>query len=740
MLSKAQWITDESLKVPPRSEAKPITFHKKFDVNINQEEVLNRLNCPELKSAYLTCTALGIYTVGLNGQKVGDIYFAPGYTSYHNRLQVQRYDITTYMKEQNTLEITVAGGWAVGHYGYNGRKNRLYANKQALLCEIQLNYADGSEVIIPTDDSWRVTHRTAYKKAGFYYGEDYNANIKPINLHAAKSITLPFATKLIEGGPYVKEHEVIKPVSITLGRHGFICDFGQNFAGMIRAEIEGIHGQKIIIRHAEVLKDGELYTKPLRKAKARIIYTCKEGKQVYQPTFTYMGFRYCEVSGISPEKIKITAIALYSDIEQIGGFECSDENLNKLQKCIEWGAKSNFVDIPTDCPQRDERMAWTGDTAVFARTACFNFNMHEFYEKWLADMREEQGENGAIPDVVPRSYIKNNRATPLWGDACALVPWASWLAYGDDKILKRQYDCICKFIEEGLKHCTDYIWDKGFQYGDWCAPGEGYNSWITKGKYTGTCYFASTVKTAAVTAALLGRKDKQKYYNKLFDDISDAYIRHFTDGNGKIINEFQSAYVLPLYFGMTGQHTQKFADHLAKLVRKADYHLTTGFAGTPYLLFALADNGYSDVAYKVLMQDTCPSWLYEVKSGATTTWERWDAIKPDGRLNGSGMVSYNHYAYGSVGDFLYRRVAGIEAVEAGYRVFRIAPLVGGGLTYAKAWTKCAYGRIVSSWELEDKKFILTIEIPEHTEVQIVLPSGRVEHKTGGTYQFIEDFI
>lgn len=726
MLNKAQWITDESLYVLPRSEAKPITFQKSFDVNL------------KLKTAHLTCTALGIYEVKMNGQKVGDIYFAPGYTSYHNRLQVQMYDISSFVNENNILEITVAGGWAVGHFGYNGRKNRIYAKKQALLCELHLIYEDGSELYITTDESWRVTHRTAYKKAGIYYGEDFSANIKSTKFHAAKAISLPFIPKLIEGGPYVKEQEVMKPINVTESRNGFIYDFGQNFAGIIRAEIEGIEGQKIIIRHAEVLKDGELYTKPLRKAKARIIYTCSEGKQVYKPTFTYMGFRYCEVSGISIEKIKLTAIALYSEIEQIGGFKCSDENLNKLQKCVEWGAKSNFVDIPTDCPQRDERMGWTGDTAVFARTACFNFNMHDFYEKWLADMRVEQGENGAIPDVIPRSYLKNDRATPLWGDACALVPWASWFAHGDDQTLKLQYDCICKFIEEGLKHCTDYIWDKGFQYGDWCAPGEEYKDWIVKGKYTGTCYFASTVRTAAITAALIGRKEDQEYYNKLFDDISEAYIRHFTDGNGKVLNEFQSAYVLPLYFGMAGKYAQTFADHLAKLVKEADYHLTTGFAGTPYLLFALADYGYIDVAYKVLMQETCPSWLYEVKSGATTTWERWDAMKPDGSPNESGMLSYNHYAYGSVGDFLYRRIAGIEAVEAGYRKFRIEPMVGGGLTYAKAWTQCAYGRIESSWKLDGNKFTLTVTIPESTEAQIIMPSGSVEYKTVGTYSFIEN--
>jgi alpha-L-rhamnosidase len=454
------------------------------------------------------------------------------------------------------------------------------------------------------------------------------------------------------------------------------------------------------------------------------------------PQLTYMGFRYVEVRGIEPENIQLEAVAVYSDIERIGKFECSNELINKLQSCIEWGAKSNFVDIPTDCPQRDERLGWTADTAVFAATACFNFDMHDMYEKWLLSLRDDQGSKGQIPDIAPRVWMGNSRSAPVWADACAIVPWSSFMAYGDKATLEKQYDCICRYIEDGKTHLTDFVWDKGFQYGDWCAPGVNRPIWQERGKYVGTCYFANSVKIAARIAEILGKLDDKERYEQLFTDICSGFERRFVNADGSIKGEFQSAYVLPLYFGMLPQYHKAFAGNLYRLVRDADFHLTTGFAGTPYILFALADNGYLDAAYKVLLADTCPSWLYEIKAGATTMWERWDALRPDGSVAGANtMVSFNHYAYGAVGDFLYRRIAGIEATEAGYRKFNIAPKLGGGLTYAKAELNTPHGKIASSWQLDDNKFTLTVDTPPSTECTVTLPDTTTHNVAPGNHVF-----
>lgn len=468
------------------------------------------------------------------------------------------------------------------------------------------------------------------------------------------------------------------------------------------------------------------------------IYTAKDGVQEYMPQMTYMGFRYIEVIGIEPENIELTSVALYSDIKQIGKFECSNELINKLQKSIEWGAKSNFVDIPTDCPQRDERMGWTADTAVFASTACFNFDMQDMYEKWLLSLRDDQGANGQIPDVIPRVKMSGKRSAPVWADACAIVPFATCMAYGDISILEKQYDSICRYIEDGKNHLTDFVWDKGFQYGDWCTPNAKKLVWQARGKYVGTCYFAYSVNIAAKIADILGKESDKQKYEKLFLDICGGFERRFVNADGSIIDEFQSAYVLPLYFNMLSKYHSAFADNLARLVKDADYHLTTGFAGTPYILFALADNGYIDLAYKLLRQDTCPSWLYEIKAGATTMWERWDALRPDGSVaRANTMVSFNHYAYGAVGDFLYRRIAGIEAVEPGYKKVKIAPKIGGELTHASASTVTPFGKISSSWKIEDSQFILELEVPKEIQAEIILPSGKKHIFGGGKQQFTE---
>ena len=732
---EAEWITDASYHFLI-SSPKPMVFCKNFATT------------KKIKSARIYSTALGIYELRLNGLKVGRDYFSPGYTSYKTQMQYQTYNITDMLQKDNEIYAIVAGGWAVGEYSMM-HTNKIYAKRQSLLLEIRITYEDGSTEIIGSNSSWGVSEKGNWRYGDFYNGEIYDARIdlKQIKYKKAAITATKYHSKLIaDYGSPVRNHELMKPVKHwTCKSGGIIYDFGQNFAGVISAKIKGSEGKKIVFKHAEICVDGELYTKPLRWAKARVVYTCKEGMQEYSPRFTYMGFRYVKVEGITADQLELSAYALYSDLEITGDFKCSNEDINRLQQNISWSGKSNFVDIPTDCPQRDERMGWTGDIAVFASTASFNFRMKRFFDKWLLDLIAEQDENGGIPDVVPHGKYGKARTTDCWADSCVLVPWASYMAYGDKELLKRQYDSMKRHIQAELRlaqegshgeEAEQYIWRKGYHWGDWCSPGEIKKQWKEKAPWVATAYMANSCRIMSLIANELGTGADSKYYQHLAIEISKAYTKIHTDGNGKLHQEFQTGYVLPLSFGMVKEEeSKKMADNLATLVEKADNHLATGFCGTPYLMFALSDHGHMKKAYELLYQDTCPSWLYEVKVGGTTVWERWDALRSDGTVNQSNnMVSFNHYAYGAVGDWLYRRIAGIEMTKPAYQEFQIKPMPGGDLTWAKASICTSYGEIVSDWKVTDK-FHLNIKIPVNTKCNVVLPDGTKEMHGSGEYSF-----
>ena len=746
---KAKWITDGSYNFPEKVSPVPMTFRHLFDTH------------KPIRRAWINATALGVYELLLNGEKVGDEYFAPGFTSYEHQIQYQTYVITDQLRKTNSVFAVVAGGWAVGSFNYK-RKNRISADRQAFLCEVHLEYADGTAEVVATDESWQVTEEGNYRMAEWYDGETYDATIDLETVPWKQAaITRPRSNPVLlaEYGCPVRAHGEMKPVSCVKSPSGeLIYDFGQNFAGVVSARLRGKKGQTIVFRHAEVLVDGELFVKSLRTAKATATYVCTDGKQTYSPRLTYMGFRYVGVRGIAPENLDLSAFALYSDLEETGRFSCSNELLNQLNENIRWGGKSNFVDIPTDCPQRDEREGWTGDIAVFAPTACYNFDMSRFLDKWLLDMRAEQGRGGGLPMVIPRAGDSwPALANSCWGDSCILVPWAEYLARGNKELLRRQYPVMKKFLKAAkwwsaflaFTLSSRYIWRFPFHFGDWCAPGETVNQWLKKGKWVGTAYFANSCGIVARIAGLLGKPEDAAYYRRLRDKIIRAYRKVFTDGNGRLKREFQTAYVLPLEFQMTkGKETEATAQNLVRLVREADNHLTTGFTGTPYLLFALSDHGFADVAYDLLLQESCPSWLYEVKAGGTTIWERWDALRPDGTVNigdltgdkpdeesNGGMVSFNHYANGAVGAWLYRRVAGIEATSGGYRTFLIAPQLGGGLTWAKGSVITPYGKVLSDWNVADGIFSIHVEVPVSTACTLILPDGANKTLSSGCYSF-----
>lgn len=746
---KAEWITDGEYHFTEKKiSPKTMTFRKKIACS------------KKVTKARMYVTALGIYEMTLNGEKVGDIYFAPGFTSYRNQLQYQTYDVTAQLQQENELIAVVGGGWAVGSFTYK-RVNRNYVDRQALLCELRITYEDGTEEIIGTDESWEVTLDGAVRETEFYNGEVYDATVdlEQISWHKAAKEQVKLQPEILaQYGAPVKAHEVFHPVSVTKAPSGvLIYDFGQNFAGVVSAKIKGKKGQKITFRHAEILMDGELFTKPLRSAKQEAVYICRDGEQTWSPRMTYMGFRYVSMEGAAEEDVELSAIALYSDVEDNGEFSCTNELVNKLQSSIRWGAKSNFVDIPTDCPQRDERMGWTGDIALFSPTAAYNFDMSRFLEKWFKDVRSEQNKGGGIPVTVPLVVVPGQweimipMAVDHWGDVCILAPWAEYKMRGDLGLLKTMYPTMkrymkaCKFWASlGSVGKHKYIWKLLHHYGDWCAPGIGMWAWMGRGKWTATACMSHSSKILSQIAGLLGEKEDAVYYRNLSEKTAEAYRDLLMEKDCTVKKEFQTAYVLPLYYGMLSKEDKKkTAAHLARIVRENDYHIATGFPGTPYILFALADNGYEEDAFKMLMTDTCPSWLYEMKVGGTTIWERWDALREDGTCNTGdddgtgGMVSFNHFSYGAVGDFLYRRIAGIEMLSGGGKKVRIAPMVGGGLTQARGVVNTAYGKVTSEWWISDGKFTLHVDIPCSTTAIVKLPGGEEKKFGSGSYTLEE---
>ena len=741
---KGQWITDGDYHF---TEAKVSPVPMVFRREITTDKPIAR--------ARLYATAMGIYEVELNGKKLGDRYFAPGFTSYKSYLQYQTYDVTPFMTGHDTLTATVAGGWAVGSFVFT-RKNRVTADRQALLAELRIEYEDGSVEVIGTDSSWQVTEDSPVRMADIYDGETYDATKETTGWHNAAPETLKITPAITaEYGAPVRAHEVMRPVAITTAKDGeVIYDFGQNFAGVIHMKLNGKAGQIITVRHAEILNpDGTLNTTFLRTAKATATYICRDGEQEYSPRFSYMGFRYAGVKGIDPKELEIEAVALYSDVAQHGGFHCSDEMLNKLQSNITWSAKSNFVDIPTDCPQRDERMGWTGDINVFAPTALYNFELSRFLEKWLRDVKAEQLPTGGLPNTVPvQGYgfpaTMPEMAVDWWGDACVNVPWALYEATGNVDILRAMYPAMQKYVKAcrfwagfGIgKH--RYIWHTPavLHFGDWVAPDvPKMSQWQGRSKYTATASLCNTSGRLAKIARLLGKDEDAAQYETLSAKVADAYCSILTDGSGKAKDEFQTAYVLPLYLNMFPENVKaKAAENLVKLVEKNDYKIGTGFPGTPYILFALADSGHADTAFKMLLNTQCPSWLYEVRVGATTVWERWDGLDENGEcpIGDDGtdqMISYNHYASGAVGAFLYRRVLGVEPVLPGYKLFKFAPLVGGGLTEADGTVGTPYGEIKAAWHIENGEMTAEITVPMGTACTVTLPGGVEQNLSGGSY-------
>jgi alpha-L-rhamnosidase len=544
----------------------------------------------------------------------------------------------------------------------------------------------------------------------------------------------------------VKEIEELKPVKVLKTPAGdTVLDMGQNMVGWMKFRITAPAGTTITLRHAEVLdKKGNFYTANLRTAQERIRYTTKgQGTEVYEPHFTFQGFRYVAVSGW-PGEVKtgdFTGVVVHSAMERTGTFESSNPLLNQLEHNIIWGQKGNFVDVPTDCPQRDERLGWTGDAQVFAPTASFNFDTAGFYTKWLRDVSLDQQDDGAVPFVVPnvlsRDTRKGESAAAGWADVAVVMPWTVYQAFGDKRILEEQYASMKSWVEYMRRAAGEkYLWNTGFTFGDWLSfatTSAAYPGATTSSDLIQTAYFARSTELLAKTAEVLGKKEDAAEYAELEEKIKTAFVKEFVTPNGRLSSDTQTAYALALEFDLLPEVTRaEAAARLAEDVRKFK-HLTTGFLGTPVLCKALSDYGYLDEAYMLLNRKEYPSWLYPVTQGATTIWERWDGQKPDGSFQDVGMNSFNHYAYGAIGDWMYRVVAGINLDEQapGYKHILIEPEPGGELTYAKAAVESMYGRVSSGWKIADGKLKLTVEVPANTTATVRLPQGKLEHVSEG---------
>lgn len=691
----------------------------------------------EIRKACVYASACGIYMVQINGAKVGCDLLAPGWTEYHNRICYQTYDVTNLIKnteeesfavKENTIEMTVAKGWYSGIYNFFCTPH-IYGEKSAAFLELHIWYKDGRKEVIKTDETWTyTTGETRY--AEIYHGQTIDHTYireeeKPVQmLEKTTDVLVP------QEAPAVKIMEYRKPISkIVTPKGEQVLDFGQNMAGIVQARLNLKYGQKVTIRHAETLdENGNFYTTNLRQARATDTFIGNGKEEIFLPEFTYHGFRYICIEGLDEIREEdFTACAIYSEMEEQCDFLCNNPLLNQLYQNIVWGQKSNFVDIPTDCPQRDERLGWTGDAGVFSRTASINMNTMLFFRKWLRDLEIAQKDTGCVPAVVPDLLGESGAGCAVWGDCVTLIPWTLYQIYGDERILKDRYQSMKSWVEFLRRRADDKnLILSGYQYGDWLAlDKEGClegNMGGTNELLIASIFYGVSVKILADSAAVIGKQEEAREYEMLYRKICESINREFVTQGGRIVSDTQTAYVLLLWFGMA---KEEYRDKMKELfVQNLDKHqnkLSTGFAGTPFLCYALHKIGRTDLAGKILLAEDCPGWLYAVKKGATTVWERWDSVKPDGHMEDNGMNSLNHYAYGSIGSWMTEVLGGITPAEPGYRKVRIAPVPVRGITNVCVRQETPYGTVISSWKWEDFHMIVNVTIPANVTAEVVLP-------------------
>jgi alpha-L-rhamnosidase len=695
----------------------------------------------KIVAATVYITAHGLYEAQINGHRIGDAYLTPGWTSYNKRLQYQAYDVAGLLREgKNAVGVTLGSGWYRGYIGFSGQKN-VYGRDIALLFQLVVGYSDGTSDTIISDASWK-SSTGAIRASEIYNGEIQDARQElsgwalpgydDKDWKGVTALKFPMDNLIGSSSEPVRKHEIFPAVRLIVTPKGEkVLDFGQNLVGWVVANLKGSPGDTITISHAEVLdKTGNFYTDNLRRARSQDRYVLRgDGPAHFEPHFTFHGFRYIKIEGLAGDPVPgdFTAVALYSDMPKTGAFSCSNPLLDQLQHNIQWGQQGNFLDVPTDCPQRDERLGWTGDAQVFSRTAAYNRGVDNFFAKWLKDVAADQAPSGAVPYVIPNVLGEGSSAG--WSDVSTIIPWNVYLAYGDRQVLEQQYPSMKAWVDFMRGKSRNDLWNTGFHFGDWLfyRPQDDNDgkAAVTDKYLIAQCFYAHSTQLLIDAAGVLGRRDDSAVYTGLLQKIKEAFLKEYMTPNGRLVSGTQTAYVLALQFDMLPEDLRaQAAARLAENIKNYNDHLTTGFLGTPYLCFVLSRFGYADLAYRLLLQDSYPSWLYPVKMGATTIWERWDGIRPDSSFQTPGMNSFNHYSYGAIGDWMYREVAGIDTYEdgPGYKHSRIRPHIGGGLTRVAADLQTGYGRLSAHWALENDTLELDVEIPANTSATVYLPA------------------
>ncbi len=735
----ANWIQPDIIEDVKKSKPSPY-LRKEFKLK------------GEIKEARVYISSFGLYEAEINGEKVGDQLFTPGWTSYGKRLQYQTYDVTDLLqKGKNAIGVVLGDGWYRGNLGWSDRNN-VYGESLALIVQMEITYTNGKVDKIISDESWSSSNTGPIIWSDIYNGEVFDSRLEmpgwsqvgynDKDWSKSKEVERSKDVLVAPIGPPVRKILEIKPISIINTPNGeTVVDMGQNMVGWMRLKTQGPAGTVVTLKHAEVLdKYGNFYIENLRSAKQMIQYTLKgSGEEVYEPNFTFQGFRYVMVEGF-PGELKLenlTGVVIHSDFDLSGSFSCSNPLLNQLQHNIQWGQRGNFLDVPTDCPQRDERMGWTGDAQVFSRAASFNADIATFYTKWLKDVEADQFDNGGIPWVIPNVLGKNAGNSAGWADASTIIPWNMYLVYGDKRILEEQYNSMANWV--GFMTTVageDDLWNTGSHFGDWLfyRPNDDNSgmSAVTDKYLIAQSFYIHSTEILLKSAKILGKKEDVEKYSTLLQKIKEAYLKEYVTPSGRLVSGTQTAYVLALEFDLLPEDLRKqAAERLVKNIELYNNHITTGFLGTPYLCDVLTEYGYVDVAYTLLLQESYPSWLYPVKMGATTIWERWDGIKQDSTFQTPNMNSFNHYAYGAIGDWMYKNIVGINLTEKepGYKKIFIKPTPGGNITNAEGKYESIYGSIQSVWEVKGGKIVIDVTIPVNTEAKILLPQANLDEVT-----------
>ena len=726
----------------PTRPAQPVLLRTEFDV------------APGLERATLYATAHGVYQAELNCHVVDDQLLKPGWTTYQSRLVHETTDVTSLLVAgRNALGVTLTGGWYTEVFGFRENASPFYGEQPAFAGQLLLEYADGTTAWITTGPEWTAFGEGPWVASGIYLGERYDACKLPAGWSGTgftddgwkPAVVLPSGpVPEPRTSPEVRVTQVVPVVEVTTSPTGkTLLDFGQNLVGRLRIRVSGTAGDVVTLRHAEVLEKGELGVRPLRAAEATDTYTLAgTGVEEWAPTSTFHGFRYAEVSGWPGdfEPTDVVAEVIGSDMRRTGWFNCSDPMVSRLHENVVWGMRGNFLYLPTDCPQRDERLGWTGDIQVFSPTASYLFDCDGFLASWLVDLDLEQQAGGGVPFIVPDVLHSAKTPAAAWGDVATILPWNLYERFGDVGVLTAQYYSAKAWVDQLLDIAGDrYLWEGGFQFGDWVDP-DAPPDQPAKAKadpdLVASAYLFRSAETFSRHALVLGHTEDAAHYAAVAEKVRRAWLAEYVTPSGRIFSDAQTSYALAIAFNIaTGELRDQLGKRLAWLVRRDGYRIGTGFVGTPIVADALSSTGHMRQAGRMLQQTECPSWLYPITMGATTIWERWDSMLEDGSINPGEMTSFNHYALGAIADWLHRIVAGLAPAEAGYRKLEIAPQFMPGLDWASTRHETPYGTAAVAWRRTGDGIVVEASVPANTSAVVRFAGEEPFLVAAGTFEW-----